>query len=64
RIPAGSQSGAKLRLRGRGLPGDPAGDQYVVLKVVVPPANSDAARALYERMGRELAFDPRADLTR
>ncbi len=64
RIPAGSQSGSKLRLRGRGLPGQPAGDQYVVLKVVVPPANSPAARALYEQMRRELPFDPRADLPR
>jgi len=64
RIPAGAQSDSKLRLRGRGLPGSPAGDQYVVLKVVVPPASSPAARALYEQMGRELAFDPRADLLR
>ncbi|HEY6823671.1 MAG TPA: DnaJ C-terminal domain-containing protein, partial [Steroidobacteraceae bacterium] len=32
RIPAGSQSGQKLRLRGRGLPGHSAGDQYVQLK--------------------------------
>jgi curved DNA-binding protein len=64
RIPAGSQSDSKLRLRGRGLPGNPAGDQYVVLKVIVPPASSPAARELYEQMGRELAFDPRADLAR
>jgi curved DNA-binding protein len=62
RIPAGSQSGRKLRLRGRGLPGQPAGDQYVLLDVVVPPADSPAARALYEQMQRELAFDPRAGL--
>src|SRR4029077_15838194 len=34
-IPANSQSGQKLRLRGRGLPGTPPGDQYVQLKVVV-----------------------------
>jgi curved DNA-binding protein len=61
-VPAGSQSGRKLRLRGRGLPGDPAGDQYVILQVVVPSADSEAARAFYERMARELAFDPRAEL--
>jgi len=61
-IPPGSQSGRKLRLRGRGLPGDPPGDQYVVLQVVVPRADSEAARKLYQEMARELAFDPRADL--
>ena len=63
-IPAGAQSGQKLRLRGRGLPGQPPGDQYVQLKVVLPPANSPEARALYEEMRRTLGFDPRADLAR
>ena len=63
-IPAGAQSGQKLRLRGRGLPGQPAGDQYVQLKVVLPQANSPEARALYEEMRRTLAFDPRADIAR
>jgi curved DNA-binding protein len=62
RIPAGSQSGSKLRLRGRGLPGQPPGDQYAVLKVVLPAGNSPQARALYEQMQRDLAFDPRSDL--
>jgi curved DNA-binding protein len=51
-----------LRLRGRGLAGDPPGDQYVVLKVVLPPADTPAARELYERMRTELHFDPRANL--
>jgi curved DNA-binding protein len=63
-IPAGAQSGQKLRLRGRGLPGQPPGDQYVQLKVVLPAADSAEARALYEQMRAKLAFDPRADLTR
>jgi curved DNA-binding protein len=62
RIPPQSQSGSRLRLRGRGLAGDPPGDQYVVLKVVLPPADTPAARELYERMQTELAFDPRANL--
>jgi curved DNA-binding protein len=62
RIPAGARAGQKLRLRGRGLPGDPPGDQYVVLKIVLPPADSERAKALYERMRDELPFDPRADL--
>jgi curved DNA-binding protein len=63
-IPAGAQSGQKLRLRGRGLPGQQPGDQYVQLKVVLPQANSPQAKALYEEMRQKLAFDPRADLTR
>jgi curved DNA-binding protein len=60
RIPAGAQSGQKLRLRGRGLPGNPPGDEFVQLKVVLPPADSPQARALYEQMQREMAFDARA----
>lgn len=64
RIPPGSQSGQKLRLRGRGLPGNPAGDQYVLLKVVVPPADTPRARELFEQMRTELGFDPRRDFGR
>jgi curved DNA-binding protein len=60
RIPAGAQSGQKLRLRGRGLPGNPAGDQFVQLRVVLPPADSPKARELYEQMKKELPFDARA----
>ena len=59
RIPAGSQGGGRLRLKGRGLPGEPPGDHYVTLRVVLPPADTPAARGLYERMATELAFDPR-----
>jgi curved DNA-binding protein len=62
-VPAGAQSGQKLRLRGRGLPGNPPGDAYVQLKVSLPPASSPAARALYEEMRAKLgSFDPRAEL--
>jgi curved DNA-binding protein len=64
-VPAGAQSGQKMRLRGRGLPGQPPGDEYVQLKVVLPPANLPEARTLYEDMRAKLAdFDPRADLRR
>ena len=62
RIPAGARTGQRLRLRGRGLPGDPPGDQYVSLKIVLPPADTDRARALYEQLREELPFDPRAGL--
>jgi curved DNA-binding protein len=61
-VPAGAQTGQKLRLRGRGLPGDPPGDEYVQLRIVTPPADTPKARELYEQMRRELPFDPRAEL--
>ncbi len=64
-VPAGAQSGQRLRLRGRGLPGQPPGDAYVQLKIVLPPATSPETRAVYERMRETLGeFDPRADLRR
>lgn len=62
RIPAGSQSGRKLRLKGRGIPGDPAGDLYLVLELVLPPADSETAREVYRTMAERLAFDPRRGL--
>jgi curved DNA-binding protein len=64
-IPPGAQSGQKLRLRGRGLPGRPAGDAYVQLNVVLPPAPSPETRKAYESLRSTFAgFDPRADLGR
>lgn len=62
RIPAGSQTGRRLRLKGRGLPGDPPGDQYTELRLVTPDADSEAAKALYEKMAAELPMNPRASL--
>ncbi|AOU96668.1 cytochrome C biogenesis protein [Acidihalobacter yilgarnensis] len=62
RVPAGSGSGRKLRLKGRGLPGQPVGDQYVELHIETPPVETDAHRDFYERMRQELPFDPRAHL--
>lgn len=60
RVPAASQTGRKLRLKGRGIPAATPGDLYLELEVVLPPANDDAARKLYETMAREMKFDPRA----
>jgi curved DNA-binding protein len=59
-VPAGAQSGQKLRLRGRGFPGAPGGDQLVIIKLVTPAAQSTQAKEAYERMKREFNFDPRA----
>jgi curved DNA-binding protein len=62
RIPPNAKAGQKMRLKGRGLPGPTPGDQYVILKIVTPPADTARARELYDQMKRELAFDPRAEL--
>jgi curved DNA-binding protein len=62
KIPAGSDSGRKLRLKGRGIPGQPPGDLFVELKVALPAADNAAAQALYRKMQQELDFNPRAHL--
>ncbi len=62
KIPAGSQSGRRLRLRGRGLPGHPPGDQYVTLQIHNPPLADPQVRRLYERLQEKVAFDPRAEI--
>jgi curved DNA-binding protein len=61
KLPAGARAGQRLRLRGRGLPGPTPGDQYVVLRIVLPP-DSPQARDFFTRMKSELAFDPRAEI--
>ncbi|MFD2111688.1 DnaJ C-terminal domain-containing protein [Thiorhodococcus fuscus] len=62
KIPAGSQSGKKLRLKGRGLPGSPPGDEMVLLEIVTPAATTEAAKAIYRDMAERLQFNPRAEL--
>ncbi|MEO8302977.1 MAG: DnaJ C-terminal domain-containing protein [Betaproteobacteria bacterium] len=59
RVPESSQTGRKLRLRERGIPGTPPGDLYLMLEVVLPPADSAKAREVYETMAKDLAFNPR-----
>ncbi|MDR2451437.1 MAG: DnaJ domain-containing protein [Candidatus Accumulibacter sp.] len=59
RVPAGAQGGGTLKVRGKGIPGNPPGDAILKLRVVLPPADTDQARELYAAMARELAFDPR-----
>ena len=62
KIPEGTLSGSKLRLKGRGLPGNPPGDCYVILAIVLPSAETDVAKDLYRKMEQELNFNPRAKL--
>ena len=60
-VPAGSSSGRRLRLRGRGMPnpkGQP-GDLYAVVKIMVPKRLKKRERELFEELGRVSDFDPR-----
>jgi curved DNA-binding protein len=60
RIPAGSQSGRKLRLKGRGLPGSEPGDQIVVLEIRVPVPETHEEKAAYAEFKDAFpGFDPR-----
>ena len=54
-IPAGSRSGRKLRLKGKGLPGKTVGDLYVELQIQTPPARDEADRQWYEQMRERFA---------
>lgn len=64
-VPPGTSSGAKLRLRGKGVrnpkTGD-RGDQFVVLKIVLPKDITEEARALYQQLAELPSTDPREDL--
>ncbi|KQY52575.1 DnaJ C-terminal domain-containing protein [Lysobacter sp. Root494] len=57
KIPPQSESGRKLRLRGRGLPGTPPGDQIVELEILSPKPNTEEQRAAYEAMRDAFAGD-------
>jgi len=61
KIPAGTQTGQKLRVRGRGLPNRDGGkgDLIVATKIVVPSKISEAEKKLWEQLKRESKFNPR-----
>lgn len=61
KIPANSSQGNKLRLKGRGLPAKKPGDLIVVITIALPRADSAEAKALYETMAKQMAFNPRAE---
>ncbi len=52
KLPPDSDTGRKLRLRGRGLPGTPPGDQIVELEVTAPRADTDEQRKAYAALGK------------
>jgi curved DNA-binding protein len=62
KVPAGSQTGQKLRLAGKGLPkpGGGAGDLYAVLSIVVQPKLTEREKKLYEELRDASRFEPRS----
>jgi curved DNA-binding protein len=61
KVPAGTSSGRRLRLRGRGLPNPrgSAGDLYAEARIMIPDQLSDAERKLFEELAAASGFDPR-----
>jgi curved DNA-binding protein len=60
-VPAGTSSGRRLRLRGRGLPnprGEP-GDLYAEARIMVPPKPTDTEQRLFGELAAASTFDPR-----
>jgi curved DNA-binding protein len=63
RIPAGSENGQSLRVRGRGLPKGKTGERgdfFVKLQIVLPTQLDDAERTLWEQLRSASNFNPRA----
>jgi curved DNA-binding protein len=63
RVPAGSSSGRRLRLRGRGMPNPKgrSGDLYAEIRIVVPAHPSEEERALWRRLAEASTFDARRE---
>jgi curved DNA-binding protein len=62
KIPKNSRTDQKMRLKARGLPGNPTGDQLVTLQIVAPPATTPEAEQLYRQLADAVPFNPRASL--
>lgn len=62
KVPAGSTAGKKLRLKGKGLPGNPPGDQIVHLEIAMPPKQTERSKELFQALSEEVPFNPRDHL--
>jgi len=61
-IPPNSQSGKRLRIPGKGLPGKHnTGDLFATLKIVIPPVTTDDTKQLWTQLANKAGFDPRAE---
>lgn len=62
KIPKLSQNGKQMRLKARGLPSHPPGDQYITLEIVIPPVENTQATELYEQLAKTINYNPREKL--
>ena len=62
-IPANTQSGQRLRIKGKGLVNKAGGqgDLYALFKIVIPAQADEASRALWAQLAEQAAFDPRTE---
>ena len=58
-VPPHSVAGRKLRLRGRGIPGDPPGDLYAVVAIALPRAETEEQKEAYRAMAKAFGAAPR-----
>jgi curved DNA-binding protein len=59
KVAPGAQSGQKMRLKGRGLPGKPTGDLLVEIQIHTPPASDEVTSEFYRDMQQKFDFEPR-----
>jgi len=62
KIAANTPNGRKMRLKGRGIPATTAGDLYVVTQITIPPADTEEAKSLYQKMQQTMPYNPRHKL--
>lgn len=64
-VPVKTQSGKKMRVPGKGLPGKAGqGDLFAVIKVVMPDAQDEKIETLWRQLAEQASFDPRAEWSR
>jgi curved DNA-binding protein len=61
KVPPGSSSGRRIRLKGKGFPDarSGAGDLYADIKIVLPESLTDRERSLFEELAKVSRFQPR-----
>ena len=62
KIPAGTATGRKMRLKEKGIPSKEAGDLFVVPNIILPSADTDAQKEAYQSLEKAFDFNPRTHL--